>query len=471
MLGCAVLLCIIASVVALRQVAAAPDRDRELAYPEAPERWLGGQAVAPSLRERLRAPLYWQLAVAVAVVPLALWPAWAPLVLLGAALGVLLGLGLAPRAWLASPLRLSPRAVREPSLLEPGSLPVLARLRVLCVVGSVNQCTQLHQVVQALGEVDAYFTPAFSDGLAFRLTRALGLQEVAITGYRRRARAFRYLAEQGLAVDLHGELHRGHYDLVLLCTDLVLPSWLRGATRPPTVLVQEGIHDPPSCMATLRQWVPGLPRWLEGTAALGQSDAYDALCVASPGYADFFASRGVARHKLFATGIPNFDDCAAYARQPGPAAGYLLVCTSDARETCMPGDRGRLLERVAALRRGRALHFKLHPNERLPRAHDEIRARFPDAVIHVDGSAERLVAHADEVVCEWSSLAFVALALGKPCHSYRDLDSLKTLLPLQHGRAAQEIAALCCLKLKAAGRRSLPPALASSASACSISAG
>ena len=44
---------------------------------------------------------------------------------------------------------------------------------------------------------------------------------------------------------------------------------------------------------------------------------------------------------------------------------------------------------------------------------------------------------------QYSTLAYVGLALGKEVHSYFDLDDLRRLMPDQHGRAAEKIARVC----------------------------
>lgn len=54
-----------------------------------------------------------------------------------------------------------------------------------------------------------------------------------------------------------------------------------------------------------------------------------------------------------------------------------------------------------------------------------------------------MVANAQTVICQYSSLAFVALALGKDLHSYWDLGELRRFLPLQNRRAAKNVADVC----------------------------
>jgi hypothetical protein len=63
--------------------------------------------------------------------------------------------------------------------------------------------------------------------------------------------------------------------------------------------------------------------------------------------------------------------------------------------------------------------------------------------VFTTGSAEEMVANASVLICQYSTLAFVGLALGKQVHSYFDLAELRRLLPLQGGEAARNIAEVC----------------------------
>ena len=54
-----------------------------------------------------------------------------------------------------------------------------------------------------------------------------------------------------------------------------------------------------------------------------------------------------------------------------------------------------------------------------------------------------MIASCDVLITQWSSTAFVGLALGKEVHSYHDPAELRRLLPLQNGAAASNIAAVC----------------------------
>jgi uncharacterized protein (TIRG00374 family) len=328
-----------------------------------------------------------------------------------------------------------------------------AKPRVLFICGSRNQTTQMHAIARRLeGEIDPTFTPYYVDGI-LRLWRWLRFIEVSIAGHKMTARCMEYLREHGLPIDHGGKT--GPYDLVVTCQDAVMP---RNILSSKVILVQEGMTDPEGLMFWLWRRVPWLvPRWFTSTAATGMSDLYDRFCVASPGYRDFFVhKKGVRADKVVVTGIPNFDNCQKYLLNDFPHRGYVLVCTSDMRETFRFENRRKFLERCADIAAGRQLVFKLHPNEKLDRATREIREVSATALVYQTGSAEEMIANCDVLVTQYSSVSYVGLALGKEVHSYFDVDELKQLLPLQHGRAAENIGDVCRALLRDQATRPLP---------------
>jgi hypothetical protein len=321
------------------------------------------------------------------------------------------------------------------------------RRRVLFVCGSINQTTQMHQVARELPEHEHAFTPHYCDG-PLEWARRVGLAEFTVAGQKLAGRCFAYLRSEGLEVDYRGR--RGPYDLVVSCSDLLVQ---RVARRTPLVVVQEGILDPEGWEFRLWRRLPFLPRWIAGTAATGLSHAYERFCVASDGYRDHFVARGVPRDRIAVTGIPNFDDCQRFLRNDFPHRGYVLVCTSDARETLKRDDRKAFLKRAVAIAAGRPLVFKLHPNENEERARSEIRAEAPGALVFARGSAEEMIANCEVLVTQYSSTVFVGLALGKECHSWWDLSELRRLMPVQNGRAARNVAEVCREVLAASSAR------------------
>jgi len=328
---------------------------------------------------------------------------------------------------------------------EPPALPAVGKPRVLFICGSRNQTTQMHAVAQKLdGEIEAWFTPFYVDGL-LRLVRWLRLMEMTIAGHKLTARCLAYLQEHRLKIDHCGR--QGPYDLVVTCQDVMVPANIRGSK---ILLVQEGMTDPENWVFHLHKRLPWLvPRWVASTACTGMSDLFTKFCVASPGYRDFFVQKkGANPDKIIVTGIPNFDDCRKHLDNDFPHRGYALVCTSDMRETWRFENRRKFLERCVEYAGGRQLIFKLHPNEKLPRATREIAEVAPGALVYQSGSAEEMIANCDVLVTQFSSVVYVGLALGKQVHSYFDLEELKRLLPLQHGRAADNIGHVCRELLK-----------------------
>jgi hypothetical protein len=311
------------------------------------------------------------------------------------------------------------------------------RPRILFICGSLNQTTQLHQIATHLPEYDHFYTPYYADGL-LEIARRLRLLEFTILGYKLRNRCLEYLNRQGLALDMHGAA--GDYDLVLTCTDLVMP---RNIHESRVLVVQEGILDPPSIGLSLWRLFRWLPLWFGGTATTGLSNLYERFCVASEGYRRYFIEMGAPADRVVVTGMPNFDDCRRYYDNHFPHRGYVLACTSDARETLKGDDRRSFIASVLIAAQGRKIIFKLHPNENVARATREIERWAPGALVYSTGRAEEMVANCDVLVTQYSSLAFVGLALGKEVHSYFAMETLHGLLPIQNARAAQNIAEVC----------------------------
>ena len=321
------------------------------------------------------------------------------------------------------------------------------RPEVLFVCGSPNQTTQLHAVAAELPEVEAWFSPYYGD-YGVELLRRAGLIEGTIGGNKLRGRCLEYLEAQSLAVDVGGQ--RGGYDLVVTCSDVVVPKNIRSA---PIVAVQEGILDPDSLgWELVRRFPRALPRWLAGTAATGLSGLYERFCVASEGYRDLFVSRGAPAERVVVTGIPNFDDCEAFRDNDFPLRGYVLVCTSDTRETYKLDSRRRFLGWAREIAGDRPTIFRLHPNENASRSAPEIRRIFPDAAVYASGLTGAMIANCEVLITQFSSTAFIGLALGKEVHSYHSSDALERLLPEQNRSAGRRIAAVCREVLERHGR-------------------
>jgi hypothetical protein len=217
----------------------------------------------------------------------------------------------------------------------------------------------------------------------------------------------------------------------------------RNLRRTRMVLVQEGMTDPEDWRYRLVRRLR-LPRVLANTSMTGLSHAYDVFCVASPGYRELFTRKGARPDRLVVTGIPNFDDAASFRENDFPHRGYVLAATSCLRESFKPEDRKGFIRRCLEIADGRTLLFKLHPNEDARRAAREIEALAPQALIFTDGNTNHMIANCEALVTRYSSVVYIALALGKDVYSDIDLETLRALMPVQNGgRSAARIAEIC----------------------------
>jgi hypothetical protein len=313
----------------------------------------------------------------------------------------------------------------------------MARRRVLLVGGSLNQTTMMHKIARELPDHDCAFTPYFADG-ALRWAAERGWLDFTILAGQARRRTLAYLEEHGLALDERGA--RAPYDLVVTGSDLLLPQAVRGR---PVVLVQEGMTDPEDWRYRLVRALR-LPRYLANTSTTGLSHGYARFCVASEGYRELFVRKGVRPERLVVTGLPNFDDMARAVANDFPHRDYVLAATSCLRETGKPEDRRGFIRRARRAAGGRPLIFKLHPIERVARARREIEREAPEALVFADGNVEHMVANCELLVTRYSSVVYLAAALGKPVDCDLPAEQLRRLLPVQNGgRSPAHIAAVC----------------------------
>ncbi|HXJ23964.1 MAG TPA: hypothetical protein VMT03_27470 [Polyangia bacterium] len=330
-------------------------------------------------------------------------------------------------------------------------LPRRARPRVLLIGGTINHTTQVRQIAAELPDCDHAFTWYYSDG-ALELLRRAGRLENTALGDKLRARCLAHLEEHDLPLDLGGR--RGPYDLAITCSDLSVPRNIRGR---PLLLVQEGMTDREDLVFRMVKAMR-LPPWVTAdSAGTGLSHAYDRFCVASEGYRTLFERKGVPPEKIVVTGIPNFDNCDRFLQNDFPHRGHVLVCSSDIRETLRWENRPGFIQQVLRIAAGRQIIWKLHPNEKVARARRELALLAPGALVFESGNAEEMIANCDVLVTQFSSTAYVGLALGKEVHSYFDVDELRRLCPVQNGRtSAWRIANVCRELLGLPVERQLP---------------
>lgn len=314
---------------------------------------------------------------------------------------------------------------------------VPVKKRVLFICGSINQTRQLHKIAAQMPDIEASFSPYYCDGLLEKFRRR-GMLEWTILGSKMTNRCLAYLRTYDLDIDYQGS--RGPYDLAVTCSDLIVPRNIR---RTPTVLVQEGMTDPENLVYHIVHTFRFLPLWLASTSTTGLSGYYDRFCVASEGYRDLFVRKGADPGKLVVTGLPNFDDCTSYLKNDFPLRHFVLVCTSDMRETFKFENRRRFIRKAVRIANGRQIVFKLHPNENFTRAEREIRECAPGALIYTSGIAEEMIANCDVLITRLSTTVYVGMALGKECYSDFGMEELRTLTPVQNRSAARKIAEVC----------------------------
>jgi hypothetical protein len=312
---------------------------------------------------------------------------------------------------------------------------------ILFICGSLNQTTQMHAIARNLmDDNDCYFTPYYADGIENLLAK-LGWLNFTVLGGRHKRETEEYLLKNHLQVDPRGEARA--YDLALTCSDLLIQKNIRSKR---VILVQEGITEPESLMFHLVKWLK-LPRYLANTSTSGLSNAFDVFCVASKGYADLFARKGVHERKIVVTGIPNFDHVKTAHQNNFLFHGYVLAATSPLRETFRLDDRPAFIRKCLAIANGRPLIFKLHPLEDPERACREIEEHAPGALALTHGSLNAMIANAEVVITQQSSSTYVALALGKEVHTNLNVEQLKQLMPIQNGGLSSEYIARISLRV------------------------
>ena len=316
-------------------------------------------------------------------------------------------------------------------------------MNILFICGSLNQTKMMHQISTYLDDrYDCFFTPYYADGLEGYLSKR-GLLDFTVLGGSFKKNTELYLAQNGLNVDYKGL--NENYDLIVTCSDLIVPKNIR---RKKIILVQEGMTDKENIFFYLSKYL-NFPRYLASTSTTGLSDAYETFCVASEGYKELFVKKGCKEEKIRVTGIPNFDNCKAYRKNKFSYKNYVLVCTSDARETYKYENRKKFILKAVRLAGNSQLIFKLHPNEYFDRAIKEIKEYAPGSLVFTDGDTNEMIANCKTLITKFSSVVYVGLALGKKVYSDFDVNTLKLMTPLQNGGcSARNIAAVCEYKLK-----------------------
>ncbi len=315
------------------------------------------------------------------------------------------------------------------------------RQKILFTIGSLNQTTQMHQIALQLPDFDCYFSQLYDIGPVVGLAYKLGVFEQTIFSGHFKRNSDKYLAEHHLLNDYKMQVYNNDYALVLMCSDMIMAKNIRPKK---TIWIQEGMTDQYTLWSRIVK-ATGLPPYLTlNTSLNGSSNVCDIYCAASEGYKEQFARLGTDARKMVVTGVPNFDNAKQYLNNNFPYKNFVLVATTDTRETMKLDNRKKFINKCVEIANGRQLLFKLHPNEKAKRATAEIMKYAPDSLVFTSGNINHMIANCDELITQYSSCVYIGIALGKKVHSNFDVDRLYKLSPIQNdGASAKNIADIC----------------------------
>ena len=313
--------------------------------------------------------------------------------------------------------------------------------KILFMTGSMNQTLQMQSIAAQLPEFDCWFSQLFTDSALMNgLLKKTTLLNSTILAGQFRSNSEKYLREQGLQIDYGAKLN--HYDLIVYCSDMIIPE---RTLNTKTIWVQEGMIDKYTIKSLLVKKLK-LPTYLCGDTSLnGSSNVCDIYCAASEGYKQYISSKGTNPRKIVVTGIPNYDNLATNRDNDFPHHNYVMVATTDMRETYRYENRAAFIKKAVEIAAGRQLLFKLHPNENEERARAEIERYAPaGTMIYSKGNTNQMIANCCELITQYSTVVYTGIALGKKVHSWFDVDELKRLTPVQNeGTSAWNIAQVC----------------------------
>jgi len=315
------------------------------------------------------------------------------------------------------------------------------RRKILFITGSINQTSQMHEISKHLQDYDCWFSQLFPDTAFLKaMIKLTPLADGTVLAPHFRVKSESYLRQYGLKIDYEGNQNK--YDLVVFCTDMVVAEKFK---QTKTIWVQEGMIDKRTILTDIVKTLR-LPSYFSGDTSLnGSSNICDIYCVASDGYKNYLAKYGTNPEKLIVTGIPNYDNQRQFLDNDFPHHNYVMVATTDMRETYRLENRPAFIKRAVKIANGRQMLFKLHPNERVDRAEAEIRKYAPaGTLIYNCGNTSHMIANCAELITQYSTVVYTGIVLGKKVHSYFDVDELKKLAPIQNGGvSAKNIAQIC----------------------------
>lgn len=313
--------------------------------------------------------------------------------------------------------------------------------KILFITGSMNQTLQMHQIASELPGYDCWFSHIFTDSkLGNFLINKTSLLNGTILGKSFRLRSEIYLKSYGLQIDYTARIN--DYDLVVYCSELVVPARMRICR---TVWVQEGMVDKYTLLSSIVKTLRLNPALCGNTSLNGSLNSCDVYCAASEGYKRYFSQKGTNANKIVVTGMPNYDNLEQYRINDFPYRDYVMVATTDMRETFRYENRPAFIKKAVKIANGRQLLFKLHPNENYKRAEAEIKLHAPaGTLIYQKGNTNEMIANCAELITQYSTVVYTGIALGKKVHSWFKVNELKQLTPVQNGGAsAYHIATVC----------------------------
>jgi hypothetical protein len=327
---------------------------------------------------------------------------------------------------------------------------MLGKKKILFLTGSINQTIQMHSISKFLPQFDCYFSQFFSENIFISKAIEWGILDTTIMGNPLRKRAEEYIQKNQLPNDYKAKLNT--YDLVVFCSDMLFQKKFLNTK---TIWVQEGMIDPYTLLSAFIQKT-GIPRyWSFGTSLNGTSNLCDVYCAASEGYKKYFIEKGTDENKITVTGIPNYDHLIQHKQNDFEHRDYVMVATTDMRETYRYENRSKFLKQCVEIAAGRKMLFKLHPNEKKDRAIREIKENCPeDTLIYTEGPTNDMIANCEELITQYSTVVYSGIALGKKVHSFFDLADLLEKMPVQNGgESAQRIAKICEMYLEFTGSK------------------
>src|SRR5690349_7394743 len=117
----------------------------------------------------------------------------------------------------------------------------MIRKKLLFIIGSPNQASQMHQIASQLPDYDCFFSQLYSKHPIVKAIVRTGFLDTTILAGEFRRKGDAYLEKHGLRNDYARSIYYNNYDLVVLCSDLLVTKELR---KMKAIWVQEGMTDP-----------------------------------------------------------------------------------------------------------------------------------------------------------------------------------------------------------------------------------